>query len=163
MSCLAIDVASLTGIAKPMPMLPRLAAATDAPSEAIARVDADELAAGVDQRAAAVAGVDRGGGLDRVGHDRVRRRLGLGVGVGLRAVARRSLSASVVTGRLSALTMPVVTVPARPSGLPTAMTGSPTAILSELPMAIGVRSLGAFFTVMTARSVDGSVPTTSAS
>src|SRR5664279_3073206 len=32
----------------------------------------------------------------------------------------------VVTGRFSALMMPVVTVPARPSGLPTAMTWSPT-------------------------------------
>ena len=85
----------------------------------------------------------------------------------LRAMTRDevppSLSASVVTGRLRALTMPVVTVPARPSGLPTAMTGSPTAIVSESPMATGVRSLGAFLTGMTARSVEGSVPRTSAS
>ena len=38
--------------------------------------------------------------------------------------------------------MPVVTVPARPSGLPIAMTGSPTLRSSESPMAIGLRSLG---------------------
>jgi hypothetical protein len=74
-----------------------------------------------------------------------------------------SLSAWVVTGRLSALTMPVVTVPASPRGLPTAMTGSPTPILSESPIAMGVRSLGASVMVMTARSVEGSVPRTSAS
>ena len=35
------------------------------------------------------------------------------------------------TGRFRALTMPVVTVPARPSGEPTAMTESPTASASE--------------------------------
>jgi hypothetical protein len=37
------------------------------------------------------------------------------------------------TGRSSALMMPEVTVPARPSGEPIAMTGSPTAILPESP------------------------------
>ena len=37
------------------------------------------------------------------------------------------------TGRSSALTMPLVTVPARPSGEPMATTGSPTTTSSELP------------------------------
>jgi hypothetical protein len=37
------------------------------------------------------------------------------------------------TGRSTALTMPLVTVSARPSGEPTAMTGSPTATPVELP------------------------------
>ena len=55
-----------------------------------------------------------------------------------RVVRSRLALALVVTGRLRALTMPVVTVPARPSGLPTAMTGSPTARSSESPTAIGV-------------------------
>ena len=39
----------------------------------------------------------------------------------------------VVTGRSRALTMPVVTVPERPSGLPMAMTGLPTTTESESP------------------------------
>ena len=89
----------------------------------------DELPAGVDERAAGVAGVDRGGGLDRVGDDVAR-----AAGLALRLSPGRTgsaagpgwSSAAVVTGRLRALTMPVVTVPARPSGLPIAMTGSPT-------------------------------------
>ena len=68
MSCLAIDVASLTGIAKPMPMLPDWPPEEE-PSEAIEELMPIELAARVDQGAAAVAGVDRRGGLDRVGHD----------------------------------------------------------------------------------------------
>jgi len=49
-------------------------------------------------------------------------------------------ASEVVTGRLSALTMPVVTVPARPSGLPTAMTGSPTLMALASRRAIGDRS-----------------------
>src|SRR5664280_1591563 len=56
--------------------------------------------------------------------------------------------------------MPVVTVPARPSGLPTAMTGSPTFRRLASPRAMALRSLGALVSLMTARSVDGSVPTT---
>ncbi len=68
----------------------------------------------------------------------------------------------VVTGRLRALTMPVVTVSESPSGLPMAMTGSPTFTASELPKRAGVRPDGAFLICSTARSVDGSVPTTDA-
>ena len=59
--------------------------------------------------------------------------------------------------------MPVVTVLARPSGLPTAMTGSPTVTFEESPSADGLRSSGASFSLMTARSVVGSVPTIVAS
>ncbi len=72
-------------------------------------------------------------------------------------------AACVVTGRLSALTMPVVTVPDRPSGLPMAMTGWPTTTCDESPMDIGTRSLGGLLSSRTARSVDGSVPTIFAS
>ncbi|MEJ7706321.1 MAG: hypothetical protein WKF82_02965 [Nocardioidaceae bacterium] len=43
----------------------------------------------------------------------------------------------VVTGRLSALTIPVVTVLSRPKGDPSAMTCSPTDTSSELPSAAG--------------------------
>src|SRR5580765_1864562 len=64
----------------------------------------------------------------------------------------------VVTGRLRALTIPVVTVPARPSGLPMAMTGSPTLSASESPTATGVRPDGGEVRRTTARSVEGSVP-----
>src|SRR5450631_3468855 len=74
-----------------------------------------------------------------------------------------SVDWSVVTGRFSALTMPVVTVPARPSGLPTAMTWSPTLMVLASPRTMGLRSLGPLVNLMTARSVDGSVPTTVAS
>ena len=49
-----------TGMAKPTPSLPPEA-------EAMARVDADDLGAGVGQRAAGVARVDRGVGLDEAG------------------------------------------------------------------------------------------------
>jgi hypothetical protein len=55
------------------------------------------------------------------------------------------------TGRFSADTMPLVTVPARPSGEPTATTGSPTARSVESPSAAGFRSLTPD-TLMTAMS-----------
>ena len=67
--------------------------------------------------------------------------------------------AAVVTGRFRALTMPVVTVSARPSGLPTAITGWPTASLLESPSEAGLRSVGGLVTFRTARSVVASVPT----
>ena len=50
-----------TGMAKPMPMLPERGGAQGGDGG----VDADYLAGGVDERAAGVAGVDRGVGLDR--------------------------------------------------------------------------------------------------
>ena len=55
-----------------------------------------------------------------------------------------------VTGRFLALTMPLVTVPDRPSGEPIAITGSPTTTLSELPSGSAVRFLA--LTLRTARS-----------
>ena len=68
-----------------------------------------------------------------------------------------SVSAAVVTGRLSALTMPVVTVPAG-RGVADRHDRPPTTRPSRSPIATGVRSFGAPLMVMTARSVDGSVP-----
>ena len=53
--------------------------------------------------------------------------------------------------RLSALTMPLVTVPARPSGAPIAIAVSPTLSLSESANSSGVRPL-ASTSLMTARS-----------
>src|SRR5690349_5105622 len=63
-----------------------------------------------------------------------------------------------VTGRLSELTMPSVTVEARPNGEPTATTSWPTARSLELPILAGVRPETPW-ALMTARSVTGSVPT----
>ena len=65
------------------------------------------------------------------------------------------------TGRFSADTIPDVTVPCRPSGEPIAITGSPTASLSESPSWATVSLL--FGTLMTARSLVGSCPTIRAS
>src|SRR3954470_10417410 len=68
-------------------------------------------------------------------------------------------SAAVVTGRFSALTTPVVVVLDRPSGLPIAMTGSPTRTWEESANVAGTRSFGGCWMAITARSVAGSVPT----
>src|SRR6478735_1142791 len=62
-----------------------------------------------------------------------------------------------VTGRLSALTIPLVTVLSRPSGAPTATTGSPTTTEAELPSGRTGRPVR--FTRTTARSYDASRPT----
>ena len=64
--------------------------------------------------------------------------------------------------RSRAETMPVVTVPARPSGAPMAMVVSPTRRSAELPIGMGSSSPGAARETM-ARSPKGSVPTTVAS
>ena len=56
------------------------------------------------------------------------------------------------TGRFSALTMPLVTVPASPSGDPTATTGVADPSSSELPSDAGCRSRTPL-TLMTARSL----------
>ena len=63
------------------------------------------------------------------------------------------------TGRLSADTMPVVTVFDRPSGAPMAMTGAPTWRFCELAKRATVRFDGGFSRRMTARSVVLSWPT----
>src|SRR5699024_8895115 len=76
--------------------------------------------------------------------------------------SERSDSSLAITGRSRAEMIPVVTVESSPSGLPTAMTGSPTSRLSELPSVPGVRLSGASLICTTARSVVGSAPTTSA-
>ena len=113
-------------------------------------VDADHVAVQVDQRAAGVAGVDRGVGLDR----RVRRvlaRLRLG-----------ALGLPTETGRFSALTMPEVTVASRPNGEPIATTFSPTADLVRLADASPGCRPETPSALITARSVSGSVPTTCA-
>ncbi len=68
---------------------------------------------------------------------------------------------SGLTGRSRALMMPWVTVPARPSGAPIAMTSSPTIASSEFPNSRGSTSLGSSSS-RTARSELGSEPTTSA-
>ena len=65
--------------------------------------------------------------------------------------------ASSRTGRSSALTMPSVTVPTRPSGEPMAITPSPTARLADDPIAATTGF--ATSTLTTARSVFGSRPT----
>ena len=69
-------------------------------------------------------------------------------------------TAWVAIGRLTALTMPVVTVPDSPNGFPSAMTGSPTCTELDVPRVIGVSCAGGLTSRMTARSVVGSVPTT---
>ena len=61
-----------------------------------------------------------------------------------------SPSPPAVTGRLSALTMPEVTVPCRPSGDPTAMTESPTLSPPDEPTEIAGRPV--LLTLTTARS-----------
>src|SRR5262249_17834149 len=101
------------------------------------RRDADHAAGGGHQRPAAVAGVDRRAGLDRVGQRRGGR-----AGVG-----------RTTAGRVAEM-MPSVTLPARPSGLPTASTTSPAWALLESPNRAGVRPAG-FSARITARSPSG--------
>ena len=62
--------------------------------------------------------------------------------------------------RWSALTMPLVTVSSSPKGLPIATTPSPTSTLAESPTASGDRTDCGASTLITARSVEGSEPTT---
>ena len=61
--------------------------------------------------------------------------------------------------RWSALTMPLVAVSASPKGLPIATTPSPTWSLLESPSVSGKTSEDGAETLMTARSVEGSAPT----
>jgi hypothetical protein len=65
-----------------------------------------------------------------------------------------------VIARWIALTIPAVTVRSRPNGLPIATTGSPTCIESESPSCSGVRALELASIFRTARSLEGSVPST---
>ncbi len=68
-------------------------------------------------------------------------------------------SPPAATGRFSALMMPVVTVPSRPSGDPTATTSWPTRRLADEPIVIGVKP-DTPSARTTAMSLLGSVPTT---
>src|SRR3954451_19932475 len=61
--------------------------------------------------------------------------------------------------RLSALTMPAVSVPWRPNGLPMAARSWPTCTLLELPHVSGCSCEASTLTLITAMSVDSSVPT----
>ena len=62
--------------------------------------------------------------------------------------------------RCSALTIPLVTVSSRPKGLPIATTPSPTCRSAESPTVSGCSSAEGASTLITARSVDLSVPST---
>ena len=68
-----------------------------------------------------------------------------------------------VISLLRALTIPLVAVPSSPNGLPRATTPSPTLSWVESPSSSGLSTEDGASTLMTARSVDGSVPTTVAS
>ena len=59
--------------------------------------------------------------------------------------------------------MPVVTVWSSPNGLPIAITPSPTCTVLESASRSGTRADAGASTLITARSVDGSLPTTVAS
>jgi hypothetical protein len=65
-----------------------------------------------------------------------------------------------VISRCSALTIPDVTVPSSPNGLPMATTWSPTTSLLESPSESGTSCDTGASTFRTARSVEASVPTT---
>src|ERR687898_103231 len=65
-------------------------------------------------------------------------------------------------GRPTPLTIPVVTLIPTFKGLPMAMTGSPTPTESESPSVSGSNASRGASTLMTATSVEGSCPTTSA-
>ena len=71
-----------------------------------------------------------------------------------------SSSTETSTGRLSAETMPVVTVFDRPRGAPIAMTGAPTSRFAEEAKRATVRFEGGSSRRMTARSVVLSWPMT---
>ena len=62
--------------------------------------------------------------------------------------------------RWRAETMPLVTVRSSPKGLPIATTGSPTSTFEESPSVSGWSWSEGAFTLSSARSVAGSVPTT---
>src|SRR3954451_3876643 len=65
-------------------------------------------------------------------------------------------------GRPTPLTIPAVTLIPTFKGLPMAITGSPTPTESESPSVRGSSTPGGASTFMTATSVEGSCPTTSA-
>jgi hypothetical protein len=62
--------------------------------------------------------------------------------------------------RCSELMIPLVIVPSRPKGLPIATTGAPTTSVDESATVSGWSCAAGASILITARSVDGSVPTT---
>src|SRR5699024_1043232 len=147
---------------------PRLFALAGLAQRRRGRVDSDEPTVAVDERTGGVARVDGGIG---VAGTRARQRLGRAgwvrmpfvIGSAFSDEAASSPMFSVDTGRSSAETMPVVTESARPSGLPRAMTGSPTSSFFESPTSSGSTPSGTCSSSMMAMSVEGSRPTISAS
>jgi hypothetical protein len=107
------------------------------------RGDADHLAGQVDQGTAAVTGVDGRAGLDCADQD-----------------GRTALAPETV--RPVAETIPSVTVPARPSGLPMASTISPTRTAADRPNDAGCSEPDPACTLITARSSGANTPTTPA-
>src|SRR5687767_6708507 len=71
-----------------------------------------------------------------------------------------NLSCKIPIRRPFALTIPAVTVDESVNGFPTASTHSPTLIFFAFPKATGTRPVS--FILITARSVEGSVPINSA-
>src|SRR5262249_40437831 len=69
------------------------------------------------------------------------------------------LSGDVIS-RFSALTIPLVTVVARPNGEPTATTSSPTRTVAESPSTSGCSCAAGAWILTTATSLAGSAPTT---
>ena len=121
MSWSAVRRAWSLGMAKPSPMLPPVAPPVPG-TRAMARVDADDLAVMSSSGPPELPGL-------------------IAASVWMALMKEDSLPSPGVTGRLSALTMPVVTVWSRPSGAPTAMTWSPTTTLSDAPSVRGFRSV----------------------
>ena len=124
----AMRLAEFTGIANPSPMLP--------PSPPLISVAIAELTP-ITRPAASSSGPPELPGL-------------MAASVWIALIYETSPTMPVVTGRSTALMMPYVTVPSRPSGAPIAIAESPTAILAELPKVIGCRPDSLTFT--TARS-----------
>ena len=75
-------------------------------------------------------------------------------------VMEKPLGASIVRPRPD--TMPALALPSYPKGSPIASTGSPTASFDESPRGIGSSSCAGTSILTSARSVEGSVPTTAA-
>ena len=142
-SCSAISIAVFAGIAKPSPMLP--ACPDSLGIEAIA------VLMPITCPAASTSGPPELPGL-----------IAASVWIAeVNVVSEPSVSSPVaLTGRSSAETMPVVTVFSRPSGVPRAITGWPTTTVEESAKVAGCRSSGGSSRRITARSVEGSVPTT---
>ena len=138
MSSSAVRRAWLLGMEKPRPMLPVPAAAPTPGTRAIA------LLTPITRPRLSTSGPPELPGL-------------IAASVWIALMNAGSSPSPAETGRLRALTMPVVTVPRRPSGAPMATTGSPTTTLSELPSWTARRPLT--LTFRTARSYESSRPT----